>query len=112
MADSEAHPSAYVEASPAARRRTAPRWLRIVFWTLLILIFLVVLLSAACVLWLRGVTRAALPQLDGEVHLAGLSAPVTVRRDAHGVPHIQAATQDDLLAAQGYITAQDRLWQM
>ena len=44
--------------------------------------------------------------------LPGSSAPVTVRRDAHGVPHIEAATQDDLFIAQGYVTAQDRLWQM
>ena len=50
--------------------------------------------------------------LDGDLHLAGLSAPVTVRRDAHGVPHIDAATQEDLFVAQGYVTAQDRLWQM
>jgi penicillin amidase len=35
-----------------------------------------------------------------------------VRRDARGVPHIEAATQDDLFVAQGYVTAQDRLWQM
>ena len=42
----------------------------------------------------------------------GLSAPVAVRRDAHGVPHINAASQDDLFVAQGYVTAQDRLWQM
>jgi penicillin amidase len=64
------------------------------------------------ILWLRAVAKAALPQLDGDVHLAGLSSPVTVRRDAHGVPHIEAATQDDLFVAQGYVTAQDRLWQM
>jgi penicillin amidase len=64
------------------------------------------------VLWLRSAEKAALPVLDGDVHVAGLSAPVTVRRDAHGVPHIEAATQDDLLVAQGYVTAQDRLWQM
>jgi penicillin G amidase len=65
------------------------------------------------VLWLRGVAKAALPQLDGEIHLSSaVSAPVTVRRDGHGVPHIEAATQDDLFTAQGYITAQDRLWQM
>ncbi len=37
---------------------------------------------------------------------------MTVRRDAHGVPHIEATTQDDLFVAQGYVTAQDRLWQM
>jgi penicillin amidase len=62
--------------------------------------------------WLRSVTRAALPVLDGDVHISGLSAPVTVRRDAHGVPHIEAATQEDMFVAQGYVTAQDRLWQM
>ena len=61
--------------------------------------------------------RAALPVLDGDIHLASqgaptLSAPVTVRRDQHGVPHIDAATQEDLFVAQGYVTAQDRLWQM
>jgi len=56
--------------------------------------------------------QAALPVLDGDVQVAGLSAPVMVRRDAHGVPHIDAATEDDLLVAQGYVTAQDRLWQM
>ncbi len=63
-------------------------------------------------LWLRSVTLAALPQLDGDVPVAGLSAPVVIRRDAHGVPHIDAASQDDLFVAQGYVTAQDRLWQM
>jgi penicillin amidase len=75
---------------------------------------LVLLLFAplAAVLWLRSAAKAALPQLDGDVHLSGLSAPVTVRRDAHGVPHIDAASQDDLLVAQGYVTAQDRFWQM
>jgi penicillin amidase len=68
--------------------------------------------SGAGVLWLRSVARAALPVLDGDVHLTGLSTPVMVRRDAHGVPHIEASSQDDLFMAQGYVTAQDRLWQM
>ncbi len=76
----------------------------------LVLLLLVALIGA--VLWLRAAAKAALPVVDGDVHLAGLSAPVNVVRDTHGVPHIQAATQDDMLAAQGYVTAQDRLWQM
>jgi penicillin amidase len=50
--------------------------------------------------------------VDGQVRVEGLSAPVTVSRDAEGVPHIRAANLHDLLFAQGYITAQDRLWQM
>jgi len=56
--------------------------------------------------------RADLPQLDGAQVVYGLSAPVTVARDAHGVPHISAGSIDDLVFAQGYVTAQDRLWQM
>jgi penicillin amidase len=57
-------------------------------------------------------SRAALPQLDGEARLPGLAAAVTVRRDALGVPHVQAASTLDAIRAQGYVVAQDRLWQM
>jgi len=56
--------------------------------------------------------QAALPVLDGDVQVAGLSAPVMVRRDAHGVPHIDAATGRRSSRGAGYVTAQDRLWQM
>ncbi len=62
--------------------------------------------------WLKHAMRASLPQLDGSVTVSGVGAPVTVRRDQHGVPHIEAANLDDLLFAQGYVTAQDRLWEM
>ncbi len=62
--------------------------------------------------WVMRAMHKQLPQLEGELRLSGLQAPVTVRRDAHGVPHIEAANLDDLLEAQGYVTAQDRLWQM
>jgi penicillin G amidase len=88
------------------------RWPRMVLWSGAGLLVLLVLAVGAGVLWLRSVALKSLPQLDGEVHLAGLSAPVTVQRDTHGIPHIDAATQDDLFVAQGYVTAQDRLWQM
>jgi penicillin G amidase len=62
--------------------------------------------------WTRQALRDALPQLDGSLSVAGLSAPVTVQRDAHGVPHLRASSLDDLVMAQGFVTAQDRLWQM
>ena len=76
-------------------------------------ILLVVLVAvAAAGLWFYSAVRASLPQLDGSIRLQGLSAPVSVVRDMHGVPHISAATMEDLVFAQGYITAQDRLWQM
>ena len=111
MAHSDAPALPAVPAStPPARR--GYRWLRVLLWTAGSLLTLALLAAAAGVIWLRAAEKAALPVLDGDLHLAGLSAPVTVRRDAHGVPHIEAATQDDLFAAQGYVTAQDRLWQM
>jgi penicillin amidase len=53
-----------------------------------------------------------LAQLDGELRVAGLDSAVEVRRDTWGVPHIYARTAHDLLFAQGYVAAQDRLWQM
>lgn len=49
---------------------------------------------------------------DARLTLAGLKAPVTVRRDERGIPYIEAANDHDLYFAQGYITASDRLWQM
>lgn len=106
------YPNQPLSAAPARSSRRWLRWLRRLFWCAVAAFFLLVLAAAAGVLWLRAITQAALPQLDGEIRLAGLSAPVNVRRDAHGVPHIEAATQHDLFFAQGYITAQDRLWQM
>ncbi len=112
MPDSEspAHtPAIPAVSTPRNRKR---RWLRILLWSAGGLLTLLLLAACAGVLWLRSAAKAALPTLDGDVHLAGLSAPVTVRRDAHGVPHIEAATEDDLFLAQGYVTAQDRLWQM
>ena len=104
-------------ASPGAVTRNARkphrrRWLRIAFWCAGGLVALLVVAAACFVLWLRAAEKAALPVLDGDLHLAGLRAPVTVRRDGHGVPHIEAASEEDLWVAQGYVTAQDRLWQM
>ena len=58
------------------------------------------------------VAHSALPLLDGRLQVNGLAAPVTVTRDGHGLPTIEAANFADLFFAQGYVTAQDRLWQM
>jgi penicillin amidase len=80
---------------------------------LFLLVLIVLLLSMVGVgVWLRWRTRASLPVLDGEVLDQGISARVEVLRDAHGVPHIRAQSLADALFAQGYVTAQDRLWQM
>lgn len=52
-----------------------------------------------------------LPKTSGSVQ-APLSAEATVTRDDNGVPHIKAGSIEDALFLQGYVTAQDRLWQM
>jgi len=75
--------------------------------------FLILLLAVAGIgFWLYSVARSALPQLDGDLRVHGLSAAVTMMRDAHGIPTIDASNLDDLFFAQGYVTAQDRLFQM
>ncbi len=61
---------------------------------------------------LKELARKSLAQIDGELRVPGLQKDVQVIRDTWGVPHIYAQTVDDLFFAQGYVTAQDRLWQM
>ncbi|MGB0006537.1 MAG: penicillin acylase family protein [Candidatus Sulfotelmatobacter sp.] len=90
---------------PASRRSTGLR----IFLSLLLL---AVVLVTGVLVYAYFVARSALPQLDGSLSVKGLSAPVNVTRDAHGVPAIEAANLEDLFFAQGYVTAQDRLWQM
>ena len=53
-----------------------------------------------------------LPTIDGESRLLGLDERAEVLRDSFGVPHIYAQTEHDLFYLQGYVTAQDRLFQM
>jgi penicillin amidase len=53
-----------------------------------------------------------LAQTSGRIKLNVLSKPVEVLRDKWGIPHIYAQTMNDLFFAQGFVAAQDRLWQM
>jgi penicillin amidase len=61
---------------------------------------------------LDAMARPALARLDGTITVPGLTADVRVVRDTWGVPHIYADSTGDLFFAQGYVMAQDRLWQM
>jgi penicillin amidase len=81
------------------------RWFRRLFAVLLILPAL-----AALAAWLA--LRASLPQLEGETALAGLAAPVTISRDALGVPEVRGATREDVARATGFLHAQERYFQM
>ena len=97
-----------VKTKKTKRRRV----LRVVVGSLLTLVLLVSAVVVGSAWWIRHNMYATLPKIEGSIHVQGLKAPVTVRRDAHGIPHIKAANMDDLLFAQGYVTAQDRLWEM
>lgn len=69
-------------------------------------------LSAILNVSLHTLGRVRGPKLQGNLHLEGLRASVEVIRDRWGVPHIYARDVHDLLFAQGFVHAQDRLWQM
>jgi penicillin amidase len=86
-----------------------PLTARIAAGLLLSLLMALAVGTVTSVAWLKNAMRAQAPQLDGQLQLPGLSAPVMVRRDGHGVPHIQAATMDDLLEAQGFVVEHDKL---
>src|SRR6185436_9231196 len=61
---------------------------------------------------LKRLARERLAKIDGRIDVSGLDSAVEVRRDRWGVPHIYAKTQRDLFFAQGFVAAQDRLFQL
>ena len=77
-----------------------------------ILICFVLILLGVGYLWLQYTIKKSLPQLSGEVLVAGIKEDVEIIRDSYGVPHIYAQNEPDLYFALGYAMAQDRLWQM
>ena len=64
----------------------------------------------ALVAWIA--LRASLPRLDGEIVVAGIDAPVSIARDADGIPVITAVNRKDLAFATGFAHGQDRYFQM
>src|SRR5689334_3455041 len=94
-------------AAPAKRR--LPPWAR---RALLIgggILLVAILAGAGYIYW---IVQRGLPTINGTASLPGLSAQATVVRDSSGITHITAATRHDLFMAQGYVHAQDRLFQM
>jgi len=79
--------------------------LRVFYWT-----FAILVIATGTLAW--WFIYRPLPQIDGNTSLPGLQHDVTVERDRWGVPHIRASSVEDLAEAQGYVMAQDRLWQM
>ncbi len=66
------------------------------------------LLLASC----SSLFQTSVPQREGSLSVTGLTAPVEIARDTYGIPHITASNDDDLYFAQGFVHAQDRLFQM
>jgi penicillin G amidase len=79
------------------------------FKRIAILLLLTIVIGAGTVWWLL---RGSLPALEGELSLAGLSAPVSVQRDANGTVTIDAANETDAMRALGYVHAQERYFEM
>ncbi len=80
-----------------------------IFKLLLITVLIVVAVLAVVGVWL---VRRAWPDVSGTLSVEGLKQPVRIIRDNFGIPSIYAQNDYDLLFAQGYVHAQDRLWQM
>ncbi len=82
-------------------------------WGLVKLVAIAVSLVIVAITVLGAVTtQRGWPETTGTLAVAGLDAPATVIRDAHGIIQITADTQHDLFLAQGYVHAQERMWQM
>nr|WP_313785480.1 penicillin acylase family protein [Paenibacillus larvae] len=81
---------------------------RVVWITALIIVLLIGIVTGVAY-W---IARSSLPVIEGKLELEGLQQTVSVWRDVNGVPHIEARNEHDLYVAQGYLTAQDRLFQM
>ncbi len=97
---------------PATYPAVAPRKPNFIFRGVVVVLILLLVGFLAFDYWFYHAVRASLSQRDGTMHLAGMTAPVIVTYDRLGVPNISAANLPDLFFAQGYVTAQDRLWQM
>ncbi|NLE34259.1 MAG: penicillin acylase family protein [Bacteroidales bacterium] len=83
--------------------------LKVILTVLAVIIAIALLAGVIAVPALR---KSGLPDLNGEKDIDGLTAEVKVIRDERGVPHIYASNEHDLYFMTGYITAQERLWQM
>ncbi|MDQ0350408.1 penicillin amidase [Alkalibacillus filiformis] len=97
---------------------------KIIKWSLIVFLILVLILIGV-LLYVNAYIDRSLPQTEGAIAVAsytedvseelsfeGLTNDVTIIRDEQGVPHIEAETDEDLFFAQGFATAQDRLFQM
>lgn len=77
-------------------------------------LFLLALLALVLIAGAAGavLVHRPFPKVEGTLRVPGLDAQVQIKRDEAGIPHVYAHTDHDLFFAQGYVQAQDRLWQL
>ncbi|CAM3855988.1 penicillin acylase family protein [Deinococcus frigens] len=92
-----------------ARRGSVLHGVAGIGWGLLWLLLFVLVAVLGVVWWARAMS---VPQVSGDVTSSGLTTPVSVTRDAWGVPHIRAQSDEDAVYALGFVHWQDRAWQM
>lgn len=86
--------------------------MRVIRKIIYILIVAVIVLILAGIIYVRDISRRALPDYNRDIQLSGLRENVLVYRDQYAVPHIYARNENDLYMVTGYLLAQDRMWQM
>ncbi len=80
--------------------------------TLKIIASILILISISAYFFIQSIAKSGIPDYNETLQLDGLKEEVSVYRDEFGIPHIIAKNEADLYRATGYITAQDRMWQM
>jgi penicillin amidase len=85
------------------------RRLRYAIAGVVVVLLVVVVAGVGAIGWITG---RALPQTEGTVRIAGVESTAMIRRDGNGIAQITAANAHDLFLAQGYVHAQERMWQM
>jgi hypothetical protein len=101
----DARKDAYNANPVAARRSRYMAWCCVIASALLLLT--IIIIFSFYMHW-----QSSLPSTAGTLHIAGLNSDVTVDREPGGTIHIRADSERDLFFTQGYVTAQERLWQL
>ncbi|MEK3854596.1 penicillin acylase family protein [Cytobacillus sp. FSL H8-0458] len=97
-----------MEGNIGVQRQPKSKWKKYSLWSIAIIFVLL----AAALFMMYGFLSRSMPKTDWEIRIGSISKEVMVNRDGSGVPHILAANERDLFIAQGYVQAQDRLFQM
>lgn len=95
-------------AKHAQHKKRMGKPAKVILWILATL----VAIAAAALIFVNVYIGNSKAVIEGNVQLSVLDENVTVTRDENGVPHLDAKSDADLYRAQGYVHAQDRLFQM